>query len=1063
MLFIRPGNSRTVTRGADADPRSNRIIRPTRDMIRTSIRSIGVTALFFGMFLPISTASAQYFGRNKVQYNQFQFQSFQTKNFEFYLYPEENEAVTDASRMAERWYSRHSRTFLREFTERKPIIFYANDADFQQTNAIGGSIGQGTGGVTESLKERVIMPLTGSYRETDHVLGHELVHSFQYDIALSRHDSSRFAMQLLPLWLVEGMAEYLSVGRHDPHTAMWMRDAALRDDLPTVEKLSRDYRYFPYRYGQAILAYVGGKYGDQAVASLFKLGGRTGLDSAFVYTLGIQADSLSKEWIAAVKEAYLPLMEGRTPADSAGRRILAEDLDAGEMNISPVASPDGKYVAFLSEKDLFNINLFIADAETGRVVKRLRETTGNSHFDAIRFINSSGSWSPDGRRFAFVTFVQGDNELSILDWRSGSIERRISIDGVSALSNPAWSPDGTTIAFSGMDGGISDLYVLHLASGEVRQLTDDRYADLAPAWSPDGATIAFVTDRGEGGTDLENLRFADERIGLIDVETGAIRVVHPFNGMHHNPQFSPDGLNLYFISDHDGFKDIYRYRLADGALFRLTRLQTGVSGITSLSPAMSVASQSGRMMFSVFTDGKYTVFGLEPDQLEGTPYDPAAEPPSVAGILPPFRERTEGLVGNYLNDALTGLPPITLTQLRGYDPRLKLDFVAPPSIGVSAGGPFGSGIVGGVGMFFSDMLGDHSMTVVAQANGSFKDVGAQVFYLNRGHRFNYGGGVGHIPILFVQSGYEGARADSTTGFIEESIVQYKQRIFIDQIQAIAAYPFTQSRRFELSAGATRYGFDIEIDRYIYGPYGIRRERENREDLEPDPVYFLSGGAALVNDFSFFGFTSPVKGGRSRIEVSPFIGSTTFVRALVDYRRYFGIGQSTFAVRGLHVGNYGSGRGDQTDRMFLAEYLGYANSRGFVRGYSFYSFDDFAECTPTPDGDCAELARLQGTRIGVASAEFRFPLLGTDRFGLINFPYLPTEISLFADAGVAWTADEAPVWKFERRSAERIPVFSTGVSARFNLFGYTVLEFFYAKPYQRPGKGNHFGFQIVPGW
>ena len=120
-------------------------------MIRTSIRSIGVTALFIGMFLPITTASAQYFGRNKVQYNQFEFQSFQTKNFEFYLYPEENEAVTDASRMAERWYSRHSRTFLREFTERKPIIFYANDADFQQTNAIGGSIGPGTGGVTESL------------------------------------------------------------------------------------------------------------------------------------------------------------------------------------------------------------------------------------------------------------------------------------------------------------------------------------------------------------------------------------------------------------------------------------------------------------------------------------------------------------------------------------------------------------------------------------------------------------------------------------------------------------------------------------------------------------------------------------------------------------------------------------------------------------------------------------------------------------------------------------------------------------------------------------------------
>ena len=100
--------------------------------------------------LPILLTSepvlAQQFGRNKVQYDQFQFRSFQTPHFQFYYYPEEKTAVEDAARMGERWYRRHSRTFTRDFHERKPIIFYANDADFQQTNVIGGSLGQGTGG-----------------------------------------------------------------------------------------------------------------------------------------------------------------------------------------------------------------------------------------------------------------------------------------------------------------------------------------------------------------------------------------------------------------------------------------------------------------------------------------------------------------------------------------------------------------------------------------------------------------------------------------------------------------------------------------------------------------------------------------------------------------------------------------------------------------------------------------------------------------------------------------------------------------------------------------------------
>src|SRR5690606_33489830 len=379
------------------------------------------------------------------------------------------------------------------------------DADFQQTNVIGGFIGEGTGGVTEGLKQRVVMPLTGSYGDTDHVLGHELVHSFQYDIAFSSSaENTRFDLSLIPLWAIEGMAEYLSIGRKDPHTAMWLRDAAIRDDLPTMEQLSRDPRYFPYRFGQAYMAYIGGKYGDGAVTNLFKLAGRAGLDSALVYTVGITPDSLSKEWAQVVKDTYLPQVVGRTPADSAGRRVLAPNIDAGEMNISPVISPDGKYVAFISERDLFSINLFIADAETGQVVKKLMNLNSNPHFDALRFINSAGSWSPDGKRFAFVTFSGGDNEISILNVNSGDIDRRIMVENVGAITHVAWSPNGNTIAFSGIDGGISDLYLLNIETSEVRQLNQDRFADQQPTWSPDGNTIAFITDRGEGGTEFSS-------------------------------------------------------------------------------------------------------------------------------------------------------------------------------------------------------------------------------------------------------------------------------------------------------------------------------------------------------------------------------------------------------------------------------------------------------------------------------------------------------------------------------------------------------------------------------
>jgi Tol biopolymer transport system component len=1023
-------------------------------MTASLVRLPALLSALLLLALPTS-ANAQYFGRNKVQYDQFEFEKFRTDRFEIYFYDEEREAVFDAARMAERWYERHSQTFLREFDGRKPLIFYANDADFQQTNAISGTIGQGTGGVTESLKERVIMPLTGLYSETDHVLGHELVHSFQYDIGLSKEDTVQFSFGLLPLWMIEGTAEYLSVGRNDAHTAMWLRDAALRDDLPTIDDLSNGYKYFPYRYGQAYMAYIGGKYGDAAVANLFKVGGRVGLDSAFVYALGIKPDSLSKEWIQAVKDAYLPLAEGRTPADSAGRPVVS-DRTSGSMNIAPALSPDGKWVAFLSEKDLFQVNLFIADTETGEIVKSLKGTRSNPHFDAIRFISSAGSWAPDGRKFAFITFVDGDNELSILDWTSGRITRRIAVDGVTAMTNPSWSPDGSSIAFSGMNGGISDIYVFDVASGDVRQLTDDRFGDLQPTWSPDSKTIAFASDRGRYGTNFETLDYAPLRLSFVDVETGTLKTIVPFDdAIHVNPQYSPDGRSVFFISDQDGFKDVYRYDLTADLVYRVTNVQTGISGITSMSPALSVAAQSGRMAYSVFRNNEYTIFSLEADETDGTIVEVQdREFASEARTLPPKYARDAGLVASYLDDPGRGLPDPTDYEVDDYSARLKLDYVAPPTLGVSVGGPFGSGVAGGIGLFFSDMLGNHNLTVVGQANGTVKDIGAQVAYLNQKNRLNWGASAGHIPYLILST-----RASLIGNTYE--VEQLRQRIYIDQIGALASYPFSTTRRLELSGGLVRYGFDYEIERYTQDLFNFRRDVIDVP--APDPIFFASSSLAYIGDFSFFGFTSPIQGGRYRIEVSPFVGTESFVRLVGDYRRYHFMKPFTFAVRGLHVGNYFAKEDSpgQTG-IFTQEYLGYGNSISFVRGYSYYSLDP-EECVLNGITSSCAVNHLIGTRVAVASVELRLPLFGNEQLGLINFPYLPTELSLFADAGIAWTASEPPVFEFQRTPTDRSPVTSVGVSSRFNLFGYMVMEVFYVYPFQRPVKGAHFGIQLVPGW
>ena len=230
------------------------------------------------LLAPATTAVAQYFGRNKVQYEAFDFRVLGSQHFDAHFYPAESLAAHDASRMAERWYERLSPLLSYSFRKR-PLVFYADHPDFQQTNVIGGEISEGTGGATESARNRVILPFTGSYAENDHVLGHEIVHVFQYGISdslLRRGEGGGGGIQNLPLWLIEGMAEYLSVGRTDAHTAMWLRDAVLRNELPTIRQLTTDPRFFPYRYGQALWAYIGGKWGDEKIYPLYATSIRVG-------------------------------------------------------------------------------------------------------------------------------------------------------------------------------------------------------------------------------------------------------------------------------------------------------------------------------------------------------------------------------------------------------------------------------------------------------------------------------------------------------------------------------------------------------------------------------------------------------------------------------------------------------------------------------------------------------------------------------------------------------------------------------------------------------------------
>jgi Tol biopolymer transport system component len=995
-------------------------------------------------------AQAQYFGRNKVLYEDFDFKVLQTDHFDIYYYPEEEAAVQLAARMAERWYARLSKLLRHELSGRQPLILYAAHPHFQQTNALAGEIGEGTGGVTEMYKRRVVLPFAGGMAETDHVLGHELVHAFQFDMATRRDAEGNAigpAVMMLPLWFIEGMAEYLSIGHIDPNTAMWVRDASVREKMPTIDKLD-DPDFFPYRYGHAFWAYVAGRFGDAAVGDMLRATGPQGdIEQAIQAVLGTDAETLTTDWHAATARTYAAFVETTRKADAFGRLIISKDGSGGEINVSPALSPDGKRVVFLSERSLFSIDMFVADVATGKVTRKLVETAGDPHFDSLQFLSSAGDWAPDNRRFVFAALSAGQPVLTIVDVDSGERQREQKFEDLGEIFNPAWSPDGRRIAFSALKGGVLDLYVWDLESGNLQQLTNDAFADSDPEWTPDGREIAFVTDRFS--SDLQALAFGNYRIGAIDPATRQVRPLAGFDtGRNTNPEFSADGRSLYFIATPDGIPNIYRADVRGSNVTRVTNVLSGVSGITPLTPALSVAAAAQGLVFTVFEADQYNMYATESAAaLAGTaPEDVGRN----AAILPPY-QRSTAQVASLLQTPTAGLPAPTDYPEGDYDANLSLDAVGQPTVGIGAD-RFGAYAGGGLSFLFSDMLGYHTLGVSAQLTSRFQEIGGSVVYINRQNRWNWGLIGEQTP--YVTGGFAQGFADvgGTTRFVEQ--------IFrVTQINTgatgILQYPFSRAHRIELAAGARRIGFDQDVETRIFSLGGNLLEEQTEELPRPDALGLGEASAALVYDSSIFGATGPIIGQRYRFEYTQVAGSLTYGGVLGDFRRYFlPVRPFTFAVRGLHYGRYGR---DGEDNRLSPLFIGYP---GLVRGYEVPSFDS-SECVPDETSDCPSFDRLLGSRIAIGSAEVRFPLLGL--FSRRSYyGAFPIEMAFFGDIGTAWTKDQRPQF-IGGISGERDWVRSAGVALRVNALGFAILELDYVRPFDRPGKGWHWQFNLTPGW
>jgi Tol biopolymer transport system component len=970
-----------------------------------------------GVLLVSASADAQYFGRNKVQYDRFDFAILQTPHFDVYYYASERQAAAIAAELAERWYRRLSAALDHTFDRRQPIILYASHSHFAQTSILNGAVADGIGGFTDHLAGRVVLPFAASLGETDHVLGHEIVHAFQRDILKRRGRS----LAMLPLWFAEGMAEYLSVRELDANTKMWLRDSADAGKLPTIAQLD-DPRWFPYRYGQALWEFVAQTYGENAVTEALTSNAKGGGIGRLKAVTGKDAAALSKEWHAFIRKATAI---DRAGCDGEGcrfdaARIIGAEQNGGRMNVAPALSPDGQRVVFLSERDGYSVDVFLADATHGTVIRKMLNAATDAHVDSLQFIDSGGAWDRSGRLFVLATLRDGRAALTVFDMPDGTVRQELPIAGVDQIFSPVWSPDGRRIAFSAMKGGFTDLFVVDVKSGDLRQLTTDPYSDLQPTWSPDGSRIAFATDRFSSS--LTALSFGRYQLAVIDVDSGHIQLVGGLaDAKNIDPHWSPDGASLEFVSDAGGVSNIYTIDLTTGRTTRVTDVETGVSGITAFSPALSVSADGRHVAFSVYWRGTYEIqtAALTPDDArtvsDDAPLD-ARTIGSTAASLPP--DDDGGSAAPYAS--------------RAYVPRLSLAQIGSPYLS-AGGGAFGSFVRAGVSVGFGDMLGEQSLDTALQVGKESTDNAIVSTYMNRRSRWNWGVSAGRIPALVgaTQSVTNGSDA-SGAATLERQTNELQQ--IHRQAAGVVAYPFNRAQRIEASLGVDSIAFEERSTATVYSvATGATLSDVTLHGEGAPTATLVQTGAALVYDTAVFGAASPMLGQRYRVAVAPAFGDIRVVTTVVDYRRYvMPVKPFTIAFRGQSIARLGSGADDP--RLLPLIW----NMRDVVRGFD------------------TDNATIRTSRYFLGNVELRASLaslLHKDGFASA----LPIETLAFTDCGRFWMPDATL-----SASLHATTLCSAGAGTRINAAGF-IFEFDAVRPLGPLSQGWRLGINFLPGF
>ncbi|MBI5574543.1 MAG: PD40 domain-containing protein [Elusimicrobia bacterium] len=524
------------------------------------------------VFIMLLTLDCLY-SENKVITDVKKWEYIETEHFKIYHYSECCELLPVVSEILEDTFNNTTRFYEYRPSKKIPFFIYRNHNEFEQTNIV--DVGEGTGGVTEAFKNRFIVYNNGEVRWLKNVIPHEFTHVIQFTV-LYEESALLKALRLtrgifIPLWMMEGMAEY-NTGDTDATTReMVIRDMVSNKNVISLKNLStfnhlKPHQITPaYKLSETAYHFLVDEYGPDKPQKILKvLRDKLDTTSAFTDTLNITPGLFAKKWKEWLFELYEDKITGLKEAKDYGLKLTEDNGDnIPDFNTNPTISPDGKSIAYITDDDGIDKLVMVSLSETK---KKTRVVVAGSSMDIDVIHNEKVSFSPDGNFLAFSGEKTQKDYIFIYDIKNEKLSK-LPLN-IFTVKSPSFSPDGKKIIFIGMKRAYNDIYEFSFEDNSVKKITDDMENQSSPSYSPDGNFIAFSQ---------EDSATYQSDVFLFDIKTKTKTRLTNFSGNELEPVFSNDGKQIFFTSDENPGSPINIYTVSvDGKeIKKCTNLLTG--------------------------------------------------------------------------------------------------------------------------------------------------------------------------------------------------------------------------------------------------------------------------------------------------------------------------------------------------------------------------------------------------------------------------------------------------------------------------------------------------------